>query len=183
MTRLEMVEKLREKAGVTYDVAREALEKCDWDMLDALMYLKSDDGGKARERRETRSEPEVDRRPEIVVDGLRERNTLETIGGKATGIIRFLLKLISKGENLRVEVLYKDEVIGSISVTVLVLLLLLAWFVPVALFILAFIFGFRFRFSNKNMAGRVLNNLGSNLKAEVEKEAEVEVVGSRFKED
>ena len=39
MEKLEMIEKLRERAQVTYDEAREALEQADGDLLDALIIL------------------------------------------------------------------------------------------------------------------------------------------------
>ena len=39
MDHLEMVEKLAQKAGVSYEDAKMALEACNWDMLDALVYL------------------------------------------------------------------------------------------------------------------------------------------------
>ncbi|MBQ6716870.1 MAG: hypothetical protein IJN21_10165 [Clostridia bacterium] len=42
MTRLEMVEKIREKTGATYEEAREALEKANWDMLDAIVSLEKE---------------------------------------------------------------------------------------------------------------------------------------------
>ena len=42
MDHLEMVEKLREKANVTYDEARTALEVCNWDLLDALLLLENE---------------------------------------------------------------------------------------------------------------------------------------------
>ena len=41
MDHLEMVEKLREKANVSYEEANAALEACDWDLLDALLMLES----------------------------------------------------------------------------------------------------------------------------------------------
>ena len=41
MDHLEMVEKLREKANVSYEEATQALEACDWDLLDALLMLES----------------------------------------------------------------------------------------------------------------------------------------------
>ena len=44
MTRLEMVEKIREKTGVTYDEARTALENANWDMLDAIVALEHKTG-------------------------------------------------------------------------------------------------------------------------------------------
>ncbi len=39
MENLEKVEKLREKTGVTYEDAKKALEACNYDMLDAMIYL------------------------------------------------------------------------------------------------------------------------------------------------
>lgn len=39
MEHLEMVEKLVEKTGVTYQEARDVLEKTDWNLLDALIAL------------------------------------------------------------------------------------------------------------------------------------------------
>ena len=42
MDHFEMVEKLRTKANVSYEEAKAALEKTDWDMLDALVLLESE---------------------------------------------------------------------------------------------------------------------------------------------
>lgn len=42
MDHFEMVEKLRDKANVTYEEAKAALEQSDWDMLDALVLLESE---------------------------------------------------------------------------------------------------------------------------------------------
>jgi hypothetical protein len=36
---LEFIEMLRDRANVSYDEAREALEKCDSDLVEALIYL------------------------------------------------------------------------------------------------------------------------------------------------
>ena len=41
MENLEKVEKIREKTGVTYEEAKKALEACDWDVLDAIVYLEA----------------------------------------------------------------------------------------------------------------------------------------------
>lgn len=48
MERYEMVEKLREKANVSYEEAKVALEACDWDILDALVMLESE--GKVQDK-------------------------------------------------------------------------------------------------------------------------------------
>lgn len=41
MTSYEMVEKLSEKKGITLAQAKEILEKCNWDVLDAMIYLEN----------------------------------------------------------------------------------------------------------------------------------------------
>ena len=42
MDNIEMIEKLREKADVTYDEAKEILESLNWNMLDALIALEKE---------------------------------------------------------------------------------------------------------------------------------------------
>ena len=39
MDQLEKVEKIREKTGVSYEDAKGALEACNYDLLDAIVYL------------------------------------------------------------------------------------------------------------------------------------------------
>ncbi len=39
MEQLEKVEKLRQRANVSYEEAKEALEASGWDLLDAMVYL------------------------------------------------------------------------------------------------------------------------------------------------
>ena len=39
MEQLEKVEKLRERANVSYEDANNALEACEWDLLEAMVYL------------------------------------------------------------------------------------------------------------------------------------------------
>lgn len=39
MEHLEKVEKLRQRANVSYEEAKAALEECDWDMLEAIVLL------------------------------------------------------------------------------------------------------------------------------------------------
>ena len=52
MDHFEMVEKLRAKANVSYEEAKAALEKSDWDMLDALVLLESE--GKVKDAPEAK---------------------------------------------------------------------------------------------------------------------------------
>ena len=52
MEQLEKVEKLRERADVSYEEAKEALEACDWDLLDAMVWLEKRGKVKGPDKRE-----------------------------------------------------------------------------------------------------------------------------------
>ncbi len=53
MDNFEKVEKLREKANVTFEEAKEALEEANGDLLDAMIIFEKQ--GKAEERKESYS--------------------------------------------------------------------------------------------------------------------------------
>ena len=36
---IKLIEKLKDKANISYEDAKEALENSDWDILDAMIYL------------------------------------------------------------------------------------------------------------------------------------------------
>ena len=48
MDHFEMTEKLRERAQVSYEEAKEALELNEWDMLEAIVYLEREGEDQAR---------------------------------------------------------------------------------------------------------------------------------------
>ena len=169
MTRLEMVEKLRDKTGATYDEARAALEKSGWDMLDAVMAL---DRMQAGGEKTASKSAEEDTTPPIAEKNEKARMLADNVGGKISSGVKFVLGLICKGEALRIEVMYKDNLIGSVSVTVLALLLILCWYVPVALAIIGLLTGYRFRFSNNSAVGKLLNTAGAKIKSDIENDNE-----------
>ena len=41
MEKLELVDKLREKADISYEEAKVALESSNWDILEAMLYLEN----------------------------------------------------------------------------------------------------------------------------------------------
>lgn len=174
MTRLEMVEKLREKTGASYEEARQALENNDWDMLDALIALKRQTD--SRRSSEEAYDPEI-----IVEDTSKSSNGIENFGEKISGAVRFVFNIIGKCENLKIDVYHKNVYLGSISALTVALLEILCWYVPIILLILMLILGFRFRISNKTLTGKVINGIGSKVIEKAEKE--FEAVSIKDKED
>lgn len=145
MTRLEMVEQIREKTGVTYDVAKETLEKSDWDMLDAIIALEKPDFTMARQM----STANTDERKVV-----RRSATAGEVGAKITSVIKFILKAMSKGETMRMEIYRKDEPIETISITALILLVLINWWIPAVLIVAGLFTGFKYKFTG---TGKLVN--------------------------
>ena len=163
MTRLEMVEKIREKTGVTYDTAREALEKSDWDLLDALISLDKMEFSEAQSSDRQSSLTETDSSSRVKHKGLKPETN-----EKVNSVIRWILALIRKGENVRVHVFKKEEEIESISLTAVILLFLLRWWLPVGLLILGWICNFKFKLGGESMPAHIINNLGEKAEKKAE---------------
>ena len=75
MDNLEKVEKLRERANVTYEEAKEALENNDWDLLDAMVALEKE--GKTVKPEQTAYSTSYEEQQEYVrvVDKVEEQKT------------------------------------------------------------------------------------------------------------
>lgn len=152
MERLEKIEKLRERAQVSYDEAREAYEHCDGDLLDALIYLekqgkvkppKGDGYYRSEERVETNDQE--NKSQDWSWEGSKEgsnnsfKETFQQIWG-------FFKGLIQKGNNTSFEVLKDREHMASFPVTVLVLLLIFAPWITLPLIVIGLFFGFHYQF-------------------------------------
>ena len=158
MDKLEKIERLRERAQVSYDEAREAYEQADGDLLDALILLEKQ--GKVRppqgdgyyRSEQTVHEPSGEGQGERS-EGRQGKNEHETNNFKETldRIVKFLGGLIKKGNNTSFEILKDKEHMASFPVTVLALLLLFAPWVTLPLIVIGLFFGFHYQFvSNDN---------------------------------
>lgn len=117
MTEYEKVEKLREKANVSYEEAKAALEASDWDLLDAIVLLEKEgrmESGAARHSTQAQA-PAEDPAAE---DGGRFK-------AHASGVWAQIKRLIQIGNENNFVISRKDDPVLSLPVTVMVLLLLL----------------------------------------------------------
>ena len=168
MTHYEMAEKLSEKMGVSLEKATEALEACNWELLDAALMLEKEVGqtqqeawtscGAAAEEKDAGKEARARHRG--VVRGLGE-------------MIRDLLNL---GNRNRFEVRKDDEQLLEVPVTVLVLLLIFAFWVCVPLLIIGLFAGCRYSFSGAELGRESVNN-AMDKAAEVAEKVKEEVSG------
>ena len=149
MERNEMIKKLMEKAYVTHEEAQEVLEKCNWDLLDAKIYLER--SGKV-ENNYTTTIIEINEEDQKKED--RNKKKHESYGGIGEVIGRIfkgLGKIISKGNKNYFEVKKDNEKPIRISLTISILLLL--FFMPptVILLIIGLFCGYKYSVGGPNM--------------------------------
>lgn len=159
MVTLEQVEKLRERANVSYDEAKTALEATGGDLLEAMIYLEKQGKVKAPEGNGFySSECET---PQYGKEYTYREESAAQKGENFSGLLkrfgRFCLRLIQKGNRNVFEVLKGNECKASIPVTVLVLLLIFAFWVTLPLMIVGLFFGLRYRFQGPDLGKDSVN--------------------------
>ena len=168
MTHYEMAEKLAEKMNVSLEEAKEALEACDWEMLDAALMLEKAHGAQTNTAYSTRTEPQEE-------PSARER-AKERRRGVVEGLGGLVRSLFNMGNRNRFEVRKGDEVTLELPVTVLVLLLIFAFWVCIPLLVIGLFAGFRYSFSGAELGRESVNHAMDKAAEAVEKVKE-EVVG------
>ena len=158
MERNEMIEVLIEKANISREEAEEVLEKCNGDILDAIVYLERI--GKIQKDKTTIIEPEEDDYKE----GKREENKCKNekfggIGEVIGKIFRFIGKFIKKGNENFFEVRKKGEKPIRISLTISVLLLIFLTVPTLALLVIGLFCGYKYSISGKSFKCEGVNSV------------------------
>jgi hypothetical protein len=194
MATLEQVEKLREKANVSYDDAKAALDATNGDILEALIYLEKQGkvnppagGGYYSSERPSNSAQQNPQgygqsygqgccQNKNYYNPTQKYNDGETFGSVMKKIGRTCLKIIQKGNTNNFEVLKGGESKAVFPITVLVLLIVFAFWITVPLIIVGLFFGFRYRFVGPDCKANSVNdvmdsaaNAAENLKNTINK--------------
>ena len=160
MITLEQVDKLREKANVSYDEARAALEATNGDMLEALIHLEKQgkvappEGGgyysSARGKANTKGDSK-----DSHTYNYRQRDSLTDLVRRFG---RFCAMIIHKGNINSIEVLKDGEVKTSFSITVLVVLAACFFWITIPLLVIGLFLGYRYRFQGPDLGKDSVNN-------------------------
>ena len=160
---LELVERLKEKANVSYAQAKEALEYSGGNLLDALIYLEENGTIPRTEGAyfSTRSAPPPP--PEALClelpekkqkKGSRPSRPKDKRGAKA--LFSTLRRWLVDNE---LEVWRKGQPITALPVLILLLLLCCAPWVAIPILVLGLFLGFRYRFSGPDLDREDLNGM------------------------
>lgn len=168
MDHFELVEKLRERTGVSYEDAKAALEAANWDLLDAIVILETE--GKIAQGAKDYSTRREERKEEREHKQRRSdfRGTMGRIGNQ-------LVYLINKGNQIMIDVSRGGKVVFSLPLTVLALLLIFMFWVTIPLLIIGLFFGFTYSIRGSGAGAGVVNQamekaseFANNIKQEVE---------------
>ena len=163
MTNLEKVQQLKEHADISYEEAKEVLERANGDLLEAVILLERENrisspktGGYYHSKEEAKTvptEPEAKSRQSYEKDKADRISIGEVLGD----FFRWAGKILHKGNvnSLRVE---KDGgSVMQIPITLLVILLFAAFWVVIPLAIIGLVFGYRYGFQGPDFDNTKVN--------------------------
>lgn len=191
MEQFEKVEKLREKANITYEEAKAVLEECGWDLLDAVVKLEADGkmgapakGGEPENAEAAGSayfsttgsqEEEIPKSPQQLVESYQHYQQSKQEKGK--GIFQSLWDgvkyIVKKGCDNKFIARRHGEVLLDIPVLLLVILMIGFFWILLILMGVSLFFGFSYSFAGPELGRDDINDMmgkattvAENLKAE-----------------
>ncbi len=151
MEKLEKVEKLREKTGVTYEDAKAALVACDYDLLDAIVYLEK--LGKIKSPENTSytttlqaHSKEFERAQASYEDSCKK----STIGDGVDRFISWAGDLLKKSCKSTFHVEHEGKQVVAVPLLVFILLLIFAFWITLPLMIVGLFFDYKYHFEGIN---------------------------------
>ena len=169
MERKEMIEKLMNKAKISYEEAESALEKNNWDLLDAMIYL---------ERQGKVNESKVGNAVVLVKESDNEKSDSrkEKCGGFGTmfgRFCRFVKNVIHKGNRNYFSINKEGEKTIKISLTISSLLLIFAFWPVVILLLVGLFFGYKYSLTGPDIKCDKVNDIlgkASNSAEDIKKD-------------
>ncbi|MGI6634499.1 MAG: hypothetical protein ACOX7B_04955 [Christensenellales bacterium] len=146
MDHFELVEKLRERANVSYEDAKRALEASNWDLLDAMVLLENEGRIQSEENPAftTRREP----RPQHVY-------TDDSARGILRRLVDMLVSLINRASKIDVVVSRYGKTVMALPLIAVILLVLFAPWMTIPVMLIALFFGFRYAFRGEGISDKV----------------------------
>lgn len=185
MITIEQVEKLKKYTGVSYAIAKEALEQTDGDILEAVILLEKQQkiqpqGGNVAEKTNVEEKSKSSESNGKKTKDSEVNETFREFG-------RFLKDLLHKGNTNRFDVIKDKKVVMMIPMTLFVLLILFAFWFMLPLLVIGLFFGYGYRFSGADLektnvneavdkvsdvtlkAGEIVAKAASDLSKEIQK--------------
>ena len=170
--KLKLVEKLREKTGITYEDSKRVLEINNWDILDAILYLEKQGKVKSpsisifytNEYKESYEEENTKSNFEEVKkdSNYKSNNTFE-------GVFEVICKAIDTCNNIFIEIKGKNNFFLKFPLTVVIILLIFGFWLLIPLVVIALFLDIEFSVESKNINTDKINDILSKISKEVQK--------------
>lgn len=159
MATLELVEKLKEYANVTFEEAKTALDACGDDLLEAIVYL---------ERQGKVVPPRNDgyystKQAQEHADAYGKESRGESFGDLMRRFWNWFRGLLHKSCANKFEVLRNGKTIMCIPVIVLILLLVCCFWVTLPLLIIGLFFNMRYQFRGEDIEQTPVNDVMNSV--------------------
>lgn len=148
MEKLEKVELVVEKTGVTYEEARNALEQCNYDVLDAIVLLEQQGKTQAQtahtttDRTDQPMSTDMERAQQAYQNSTRNTHFQDVF----ERVMDSLKRICTRGLEVSFVVERNDAQVLAIPVLILVILILFLFPATIPLLVVGLFFGFRYHF-------------------------------------
>jgi len=175
----KLIDKLKNETNISYEEAKIALEKSNWDILDAFVYL--EENGKVQKPSVsvfyTNKYKENYIRSMVTNNKDQENNYSNTKKDNIfEGIFIKVCKIIDTCNNIFFEIKRENKVFLRIPSTVIILLLAFAFWIIIPLYIVGLFFDIEFSLSRKRAEINKINHVLKAISAKVKK------IKDKFKE-
>lgn len=180
MKSYEMVETLSTKAHVTLDKAKEALEKSNWDMLDAAIYLEANRTENTAQQVKGVS---IQKLPEVTensqqytqsnVNNAEEKKKSCSFSRGVGKFCGFVKNLCDKGMESTFVLTKGDKKIAELPTLAFVILMLIFFEILLPLMVIGLFFDFKYSFVGKNIEKATINDVmqkASNVTGQIKSE-------------
>lgn len=173
---LEDVERLREKADVTYEEARAALERSNGDLLDALIDLERRGKTRAPGSGGTYSTRPGANVPPPGSGG--ESGCYEEQGPQSSGwnglwdsvkeLFSALFHALDPSTHNRFEVWRQGKLLTSMPLLILIIAVICVFYITAPLLVIGLLLGYRYQFSGPDLGRKDLNDAMNSMSDTVE---------------
>lgn len=161
MNEFEKVEKLRQRADVTYEEAAAALKECNGDLLDAMIYLEKH--GKVKKPSQSSYSTSYDAQPEYVSVSDTVKNHSES-GSDLWTKFKHLCSIVWKKLNENFLCIKHDgKLVIKVPAWIFVIALLVSWPLVLTCMVISLFFDCRYSFcgqDNMETANNVMDKAG-----------------------
>ena len=151
MNSMEMIEKLREYANVTYEEAKAALDEANGDLLEAVILLERQ--GKTKKPEQSQSIHKIKEEEQLLYPIVpeqteqQEKKASDGLGRKAARAVKKMMNILNCNT---FRVARNEEVLFQMPAWVFALILLFFWETVIPVMLISLFFGVRFSFTGED---------------------------------